>query len=301
MARRKRHDEHDNHEAWAIPYGDLVTLLLAFFVVMYAMSSVNEGKYRVLSDSLTEAFHGAPRAPQPVQVGTPEAPVEQLPLTQVNRMIRSTLPAYRLKAAPRLQDGSTGGSSTAATQGPPVAVPSALTGAADSSNGERSELDQVADEVAVAMQKLIASGEVHVRRYDNRVEVDISTDILFASGVAQLSSGAVPVLQSLADSLKAWPNRIRVEGHTDNRPISTRAFPSNWELSAARAASVVHLFSDRGITPERLSVIGFGEYQPSMTNVTAAGRNANRRVEVTILAADGSPPGLGTVSAPSSK
>src|ERR1700678_4441230 len=69
MPRRRRHDDHDNHEAWAIPYGDLVTLLLAFFVVMYAMSSVNEGKYRVLSDSLTEAFHGTPRSPQPIEAG----------------------------------------------------------------------------------------------------------------------------------------------------------------------------------------------------------------------------------------
>ena len=149
------------------------------------------------------------------------------------------------------------------------------------------------------MHKLIASGQVHIRRYDNRVEVDISTDILFDSGVAQLSSSAVAALQPLADSLKAWPNGLRVEGHTDNRPINTRAFPSNWELSAARAASVVHLFMDRGIAPGRLAVIGFGEYQPSMPNVTAAGRNANRRVEVTILAADSSPQGLGTVSAPS--
>ena len=69
MQRFRRHDDHDNHEAWAIPYGDLVTLLLAFFVVMYAMSSVNEGKYRVLSDSLTEAFHGTPRSPQPIEAG----------------------------------------------------------------------------------------------------------------------------------------------------------------------------------------------------------------------------------------
>ena len=88
MARRRRHDDHDNHEAWAIPYGDLVTLLLAFFVVMYAMSTVNEGKYRVLSDSLNEAFSGAPHSPQPIDVGGAHAqPIEQLPLTQVRRMI----------------------------------------------------------------------------------------------------------------------------------------------------------------------------------------------------------------------
>src|ERR1700685_1174926 len=102
MLRRRRHDDHDNHEAWAIPYGDLVTLLLAFFVVMYSISSVNEGKYRVVSDSLTEAFRGTPHSPQPITLGqTRLQPIEQqLPLTQVNRMIAVGLPAPRLLSAP---------------------------------------------------------------------------------------------------------------------------------------------------------------------------------------------------------
>src|SRR5580700_1271862 len=102
MLRRRRHDDHDNHEAWAIPYGDLVTLLLAFFVVMYAMSSVNEGKYRVLSDSLAEAFHGTPHSAQPTeQAGPHSQPVEQMPLTQVNRMIVGGLPARHMMQAPQ--------------------------------------------------------------------------------------------------------------------------------------------------------------------------------------------------------
>src|SRR5580698_2158325 len=102
MARRRNHDEHDNHEAWAIPYGDLVTLLLAFFVVMYGMSSVNEGKYRVLSDSLAEAFNGNARAAQPPpDAGHHTQPVEQLPLAQVNRMITGGLPARHQMQAPQ--------------------------------------------------------------------------------------------------------------------------------------------------------------------------------------------------------
>src|SRR6185437_8726569 len=96
--KRRTEEEHENHERWAIPYGDLVTLLLAFFVVMYSISSVNEGKYRVVSDSLTEAFHGTPKAPQPINLGQSRmAPIEQqLPLTAVNRMIAAGLPAARL-------------------------------------------------------------------------------------------------------------------------------------------------------------------------------------------------------------
>jgi flagellar motor protein MotB len=179
MAREQKHEEHQNHEAWAIPYADLITLLLAFFVVMYAISSVNEGKYRVLSDAMVSAFNGAPSA----------------------------------KSAP-------------------------LPAPKDSS----------------------------------------------ARGAA--SPGAIDILTRLAESLRSVPNPIRVEGHTDDRPINTRAFPSNWELSAARASSVVHLFSSRDIVPARLAVIGLGEYRPVKSNTTSEGRNANRRVVIVILSPD---------------
>jgi chemotaxis protein MotB len=273
MPRRRRHEEHENHEAWAIPYGDLVTLLLAFFVVMYAMSSVNEGKYRVLSDSLAEAFHGKPHSAQPIEeVGPPTRPIEQLPLTQVNRMIVRGLPVHRMLQAPEQPEANAVQSEAdkaAAAASPPDA------------NAE--QLGHVSDDVNAAMSSLIEAGQVHVHRHENWVTVDISSDILFASGAARLSPTAVNILQHLADSLRRFPNQIRVAGHTDNRPIRTLAFPSNWELSSARAASVVHLFMDRGVAPARLSVMGFGEHRPLMPNTDQAGRNANRRVEVMIL------------------
>jgi chemotaxis protein MotB len=304
MARRRRHEEHENHEAWAIPYGDLVTLLLAFFVVMYAMSSVNEGKYRVLSDSLSEAFHGPPHTSQTIEAGGPRPPpAEQLPLTQVNRLITAALPMHRVVPPPVAAAAGTATPPAAAPAAPPAAPSAAAPAAAVAANpgavanraggnaANGGELNQVADDVSEAMAGMIASGQVHVHRYDSWVAVDISTDILFDSGSARLSRPAVSALQRLADSLKGWPNAVRVEGHTDNRPIATAAFPSNWELSAARAAGVVHLFMDRGVAPERLAVIGFGEYRPSMPNSTADGRNANRRVEVIILGRDGTPEG----------
>ena len=287
MLRRRRHDDHDNHEAWAIPYGDLVTLLLAFFVVMYAMSSVNEGKYRVLSDSLTEAFHGTPRSPQPIEAGgTHLQPIEQLPLTQVHRMITSSMPIRHILPAPSppelsrpsqiaVSPADLATRDTAASFVEPAIAPPG------------SDLDQVAQDVSAALAPLIASGHVRVRRYDSWVAVDISTDILFGSGVARLSVPAIEALQRLADTLKTFPNAIRVEGHTDDRRINTAAFPSNWELSAARAASVVHLFMDRGIAAQRLAVVGYGEFRPTMANSTVAGRNANRRVEVLIFNRDG--------------
>ena len=301
MARRKRHEEHEHHEAWAIPYGDLVTLLLAFFVVMYSMSEVNDGKYRVLSNSLSEAFGGTPHSISGNAFSATLKPIEvTLPEDQVSGMIAAGLPDHRLlqgsadqpqpvaQTAPAVVAANAPASSTQ----PPAASPAVPVAAAQPpapSAQQQRELEQVSDDVSTALQSLIASGQVHVRRYGSWIAVDISTDILFDSGVAHLSPAAIQALERLAAALAPWPNSVRVEGHTDDRPIRTAAFPSNWELSAARAASVVHLFMDHGIAPARLAVVGFGQYRPVMPNTTPAGRNANRRVAVVILGRDAAP------------
>jgi chemotaxis protein MotB len=264
MARRHKHEEHANHEAWAIPYGDLITLLLAFFVVMYAMSSVNEGKYRVLSDSLVSAFNGAPKTLEPIQVGEKQVgPGATLAIDIARQPMINGQPQRAIQ---------------------PIAL-------AQHGQQQRDELAGVADEVEQSMSDLIDRELVTVRRHGKWVEVEIRTDILFPSGVATLSPPAEQVLQQLADTLKPFPNAIRVEGHTDNRPINTPAFPSNWELSAARAASVVHLFTRAGMDPARLAVIGLGENRPSQSNATAEGRNANRRVLLVILGGNERPEG----------
>jgi chemotaxis protein MotB len=303
MARRKRHEEHEHHEAWAIPYGDLVTLLLAFFVVMYSMSEVNDGKYRVLSDSLTQAFGGTPHAPLSGNFNTASVSHLQvlLPDEQVQRMIASGLPdRHLLTASPGKTQPAAVASTAPATspsaapmdaQLPPLspAVPATPAQPAATDAQDQRELDRVTDDVSSALQSLIAAGQVHVRRYGSWIAVDISTDILFDSGVARLSPPAIQALERLAAALAPWPNAVRVEGHTDDRPIRTGTFPSNWELSASRAASVVHLFMDHGIAPERLAVLGFGQYRPVMPNTTAAGRNANRRVAVVILGRNAAP------------
>jgi chemotaxis protein MotB len=121
--------------------------------------------------------------------------------------------------------------------------------------------------------------------------VEIRTDFLFSSGAATLAPSADSILRQISESLKPFPNPIRVEGHTDNRPINTPAYPSNWELSSARAATVVQLFMQSGIDPRRLAVIGLGEYRPTQSNDTPEGRNANRRVVLVILSGEGAPEG----------
>jgi len=283
MARKRQHEEHENHEAWAIPYGDLVTLLLAFFVVMYAISTVNEGKYRVLSDSLVAAFQGSPKTLDPVQVGEKQvgsgADIAMSVVQQgmLEGQPRSLLVVNQTAAEPRQF-----GSDVTQEERPPEHLPSADT---------TRQLQKVADQVENAMSDLVDKDLVVVRRHDFWVEVEIRTDILFPSGSATLSPKAIGALDQLADTLATFPNPMRVEGHTDNRPINTAAFPSNWELSAARAASVVHLFTRRGVDPDRLAVIGLGENRPAVGNDTAEGRNANRRVVLVILSGDGNPEG----------
>lgn len=280
MARKKKHEDHANHEAWAIPYGDLVTLLLAFFVVMYALSTINEGKFRVLSDSLQAAFRGTPTTLKPVQVGErTRGSGADVAMTIVQKSMIDGQARRSLDTLPVNTSGDAG----------TTHAPYPRRGETPADHPIAKQLAHVADELETSMKTLVDANLVTVRRHEFWLEVEVRTDILFASGEAILSDKAIPALDALAATLVKYPNPVRVEGHTDNRPISTRYYPSNWELSAARAASVVHRFARAGVDPGRLSVIGFGENRPAQSNDTAAGRDANRRVIIVILAGDGEP------------
>lgn len=158
-----------------------------------------------------------------------------------------------------------------------------------------SAMDDVINKVESSMTALVEQQQLVISRRPYGVEIELRTDILFPSGSATLSPSARAVLEKLAETLKPLPYAMRVEGHTDNRPISTFNFPSNWELSAARAASVVHLFTERGLDPSKLSVIGLGEFRPQKDNTTDEGRNANRRVVIVILSNEKRTDGSGNV------
>ncbi|HEV7610490.1 MAG TPA: flagellar motor protein MotD [Steroidobacteraceae bacterium] len=266
MARKKKHEEHVNAEAWAIPYGDLVTLLFALFTVMYAMSSVNEGKFRVLSDSMIAAFNGAPKSMQPVNIGEKEAGKGG------DKQLTGITPTVfiKIKNERSTTDGGLAPRDPTKTE-------------TDHSLDLPGALIRMQRQVQDAMQSLIDAKLVTVRRENMWLEIEINADILFPSGAGEFAPAAEPVLDKLAEVLRPFPNPIRVEGHTDDRPIRTTAFPSNWELSAARAASVVHQFTRQGIDPLRLEIVGFGEFHPRQTNETVEGRNANRRVVVLVL------------------
>ncbi len=265
MARKKKREEHVNAEAWAIPYADLVTLLFALFTVMYAMSSVNEGKFRVLSDSMIAAFNGAPKSMRPIEAGKK--------LSGKDSETLSDVAPTAIKG--EVQAGSAPGAEVTARD-------SAVERESAHADVEGA-LVRMERAVQDSMHALIDAQMLTVRRQNQWLEIEINTDILFASGASDFAPAAEPVLDKLAEVLKPFPNPIRVEGHTDDRPIRTAAFPSNWELSAARAASVVHQFTRQGMDPLRLEIVGFGEFHPRQPNTSAEGRNANRRVAILVL------------------
>jgi chemotaxis protein MotB len=255
--RRRQHEEHENLERWLVSYADFITLLFAFFVVMYAISSVNEGKYRVLSETLNSVFSVQPRSLEPIQVGEPPRDLLALP--------EDPLAPQQMTDSARPQ------------------------GAGDAAQveGDRFKEDgadiRIADEIAISLEEYIDGGLLTINQRGDRIEIEMKERMLFGSGEARLSHTALRPLRELARTLARIPHHLQVEGHTDNVPIATQAFPSNWELSAARAASVVHYLARAGIEPWRMAAVGLGEHRPIAENGDAQGRAANRRVTVVVL------------------
>jgi len=242
VARRRHEEEHENHDRWLVSYADFITLLFAFFVVMYAISQVNEGKYRVLSDALLEAFQPTGRQPlaihpNPQRTKGGEAVIE-LP-------IKRPEDAGRRKVEARMKT--------------------------------------IADDIRKVLEPLVKEGQVRVTESARGIAVEINASVLFAPGQAVLNDDSVRSLVAVAQVLAGVGNAMEIEGHTDNTPISTPVFPSNWELSAARASRVVRLFAQSGVAPERMVAVGYGEYRSVDTNETPEGKARNRRVTVMIL------------------
>lgn len=249
MARRKfREEEPHNHERWLVSYADFITLLFAFFVVMYSISQVNESKYRVLSNTLTDVFAKPALDENPIQVG-------EVARSNPNAIIEvQTSP---VKAA---QPETTEESPAAAE----------VKGQAD--------LKKLADKIQAALSDLIDKDLVTVKGNETWLEITLRSSLLFNSGDASISESAYGLLAQLAAILREQDNPVRVEGFTDDVPIRTAHFSSNWELSSARAAAVVQLLIGKGLDPEKLMAAGYGQYQAVAPNTTPEGRAKNRRV-----------------------
>jgi len=243
MARRRKVEEAENHERWLVSYADFITLLFAFFVVMYSISSVNEGKYKVVSEALLGAFSDPERSMKAIPIG------EERPL--------SIKPAEPLiKDSEQLEAG------LGQTRNDPLTT--------------------ITDDVRDAFGDLIQSNQMTVRGNELWLEIELSSALLFGSGDAMPSDVAFTIIEKVANILKPFANPVHVEGFTDNLPIRTAQYPTNWELSSARAASIVRLLAMEGVNPARMASVGYGEYQPVAGNDTAEGRARNRRVVLVI-------------------
>jgi len=241
MARKKKHEEHVNHERWLVSYADFITLLFAFFVTLYAISQVDAKKLGKLMQSMQAAFESRVFEP-----GSPKL---------------------------SLSDGRQKGFEQQTLVEPisPLVNPSPSMKAIE----------------AAIHSKLIrqsVSETVRLRQEQRGLIVSLTEAGFFNPGEAELRGTSLTVLDAIAESLLTVPYQIRIEGHTDNVPIKTARFPSNWELSTARATYVLsYMTSHFNFKPSRLSLAGYGEYRPVASNETAEGRASNRRVDLVIL------------------
>jgi chemotaxis protein MotB len=258
MIRRKRRASHSNHERWLVSYADFITLLFAFFVVLYASSQVDKRRVGRLALAIQVAFQ---------EMGVFEASTTQVPLDVTDPMPFSTAQAIE-------------NTERTASLGRIVSHPNGPLG----SRVENGDLSKLQTELASALGGEIQRGEIAMHREPDGLIISLREVGFFESGSAQMKAEAQAAFDRIAAMLRKGDYRLRIEGHTDNAPIHTAQFPSNWELSTSRATEIVRLLIVRdGFAPDRLSASGYAEYHPVVSNRTAEGRGMNRRVDIVIL------------------
>jgi len=253
---RKKQARHASHERWLVSYADFITLLFAFFVVLYASSQVDKRRVGQIAVAIQVAFQQMGVFPPsgasnpPVAANAIQFQVDQL------RQVQPVLPC----GAPRVNG-------------------------ADAPVFATEDLSDLRKQLQEALAEEIARNEVSIRIGPDGLVVSLREAGFFDSGSAQVHPQAQSALSRIALLLKNQRYRLRIEGHTDNVPIHNEQFASNWELSTARAIEIVRLFiTQYGYTPDRLAVAGYGEFYPVSDNATPDGRRNNRRVDVVILA-----------------
>ena len=232
---KKKHEEHENHERWLVSYADFITLLFAFFVVMYSISSVNEGKFRTVSDSIKAALNpivSPARTSVPFTIGENKAlkvaPTIELAKEPAVRRLRQIVRSFKVNET----------------------------------------------HVEIIQLKELTNGDIVLTLPDT---------VLFRSGESALRPEARPFIEAISEVLIELDRHVRVEGHTDNVPIATVQFPSNWELSTTRAVTVVRALSEQyGVQANHLTAVGHADSRSLTDNLTPENRAKNRRVEIVV-------------------
>lgn len=216
--RKNKREEHENHERWLVSYADFITLLFAFFVVMYALSSINEGKYKVASESIKNALSNK---------------------TSIKPQLShiKSIPIHKINTSPLIDK----------------------------------------------LKPIIDDKNILISESASTVEIEIKTETLFSQGKAELTEkSAINLITQIADVLKDIPNDIVIQGHTDNTPINSIIYPSNWELSSARASSVAKLMIQNKVNPSQISIVGYAEFKPKVNNDSLENKAKNRRINLVI-------------------
>lgn len=249
MARKKKHQAHENHERWLVSYADFITLLFAFFVVMFASSQTDKARAQQVSDSVKDALEkgGVPAAVREILGGTVDD-----------------------KGKGNAQMKGSGGSEPRVAPPPPDKL--------------MAELLPSLHYLTEALDKEIKEGKIEVHLEPRGLVVSLRQATFFPSGEDALNPDSLGSIDKIAAMLKAVPNPVRLEGHTDSIPIHTARFRSNWELSAARSIAMLEVLATRyNIPRNRMAIAGYADTVPQDSNDTEEGRAHNRRVDVVIL------------------
>ena len=248
--RKKRHSHPENHERWLVSYADFITLLFAFFVVMFASTRSDKTRVKQVSEAIEDALKNGAMSPA------------------ITALLKNT---PKDKKQP-----SSGPKDTAEikkTLAPIAAV---------------EELSKSLEVLKSTLQKEIGNGSVRLALEHRGLVIELEAGAFFPSGEATLNSSAYPTVKKVAEVLNKVPNALRLEGHTDSLPINNTRFQSNWELSAARSIAMLRFLNEQfGVARERMAIVGYADTEAIDSNDTEAGREHNRRVDIVIVSSYG--------------
>jgi chemotaxis protein MotB len=272
-SRRKHHEEeesHENHERWLVSYADMITVLMALFIVLFAMSTIDQTKFWELRASLANSFGHQLAAVQNGQSPTPGDSSPEGPLNSGPIVPGSTDEKAKIEHAVKLAKSQEAMADAQATRAQVQA--------------ELDKLEKIRKQIAAALQGTPAAKSVQFRYDERGLVVSVITDaVMFPPDRADLTPTGRQIVAAFGPVLRAAPNDILVEGHTNTVPVAPKYYPSVWELSSARASAVVRrLIDTEGLAPKRLSATGYGDQRPLIPGTSAEANRVNRRVEIVI-------------------
>lgn len=255
MALKKEPEKHANHERWLVSYADFITLLFAVFVVLYAMGQSDKKKVEEVMQAIQQSFGMA-------TAGT--APKVSVIPSQAITVIPSLKPEIKVAPAGRTRSGQV------------------------KTRADEKDFRQIKSAVEAYLVKQGAQNKVTLEITRRGLIVSLKEAGFFNSGQANIKPEAYELINTIAEVMTQYNNPLRLEGHTDNVPISTAQFPSNWELSTARATNgLKYLLKNFDVDANKISATGYAEFRPIAANDTSEGRARNRRVDLVMLSGEG--------------